>query len=96
MDVKRKGTEAGFCSQMKGSKGIELFAGLPGGCWSTKPGLSPSSRALGSTSVKTMTGSFFQLTEEHPEKALARQRMTHADSTAGEGYKVIISLKDSY
>lgn len=40
-----------------------------------------------------MTGSLFQLTGEPPAKVLARQRMTHADSAAGKGYEVTVSLR---
>lgn len=86
--------EAGFCSNMKNNEGIEHICSL--GCFGEDgaliqdPGL--SGKVQGSTSVQTMTGSFLQLTGEHPAKVLARQRMTHADSTVEEDYEVTISL----
>lgn len=79
---------------MKNNKGVEQICLL--GCfWEAgAPNQDPRLRGKvqGTTSVQTMTGSFFQLTGEHPAKVLARQRMTHADSAAGEGYEVTVSL----
>lgn len=86
--------EVGICSEVKSNEGVEQICSLgcfrEGGSLNQDPGL--SSKVQGSTSVQMMTGSFFQLTGEHPAKVLARQRMTHADSAAGEGYEVTVSL----
>lgn len=79
---------------MKSKEWVEQICSLgcfaEAGALNQDPGL--SGKVQGSTSVQTMTGSFFQLTGEHPAKVLARQRMTHADSAAGEGYEVTVSL----
>lgn len=86
--------EAGFCSEVKSNKGVEQICSLgcfgEGGALNQDPDL--SGKVQGSTSVQTVTESFFQLTGEHPAKVLAGQRMTHADSAAGEGYKVTVFL----
>lgn len=86
--------EGGFCSEVKSNDGIEQICSL--GCFGEAGALNQdpclSGKVQGSTSVRMMTESFFQLMGDHPAKILARQRMTHADNTATEGYDVTISL----
>lgn len=86
--------EDGFQSELKSKDRIEQIYSLgffgEAGALNQYPCL--SGKVQGSTSVRTMTESFFQLMGDHPTKILARQRMTHADSTAREGYDVTISL----
>lgn len=84
--------EAGFCLDVKSHEGVEQICSL--GCFGEAGALNPDSSLSiqGSTSVQTMTESFFQLTGEHPAEVLVRQRMTHADNAAGESYEVTVSL----
>lgn len=84
--------EAGFCLDVKSNEGVEQICSL--GCFGEAGALNPDSSLSiqGSTSVQTMTESFFQLTGEHPAEVLVRQRMTHADNAAGESYEVTVSL----